>query len=507
MDNLMLAVFLALLLVPLLALILATPYMLLKYRRERELTFSGCAFRYLLLCSILASFFMTMLPFPTFEEAKAITTPAVQLIPFHCVYQLLFQTGLVLTDWSTVLPTLKSHVFFSAFFNIIMLMPVGFFLRALFHCSTKRVLLTGFCISLVFELIQLSGLFFIYPRPYRMFDVDDLIGNTFGAWTGYCIEPFFEQFFPLRFRNEYRSRLGGEVSFARRLFADLIDYAFVVLFAWLGAVALLGHPLHPFIAMGNPRFIPLYFMMFFGASAVLAAVTVQHGGRTLGMQAFGLELRSTGQTCLTLRQCFLRTAIQDVTLLLPALTGWLFYAIDDYNGGIRSTCIAFASAVCVICYACCLLSLFINVVTHGEPFSFERISKTKLGLHPNARAERKLQIFYSGRLNPEAISEVTRTIFEFLLHQGFERKKCLRVQYLAEGVLLEWMKNGLTNVFFDLRYDCRFFRKVLLICAPGRQSVIALHSDDSYIELLSGTRLSFDSYFTGDMNVFSIEVP
>ena len=506
MDSLMFAAYQALLWVPLLTLIPITPYVLFRYRRDKALTYAGCAFGYLLLCSILASFSMTMLPFPDIETVSALTGPAVQLLPFHYIYPLFSQAGRVITDWGIVLPTLRSHVFISALLNIVMLMPTGFLIRALSRCSAKRVMFIGLCISLAFELIQLSGLFFIYPRPYRLFDVDDLICNTLGAWIGGCIEPFFERFFPLRLQSTYRTRLGGEVSFARRLFADLIDYALVVLLA-LPGMAILGLELrHPLAAMKEATFLPRFFLAFFAASAVLAAAAYLCGGRSPGMRAFGFELRSTGRSRMTLWRCLLRSVIRDLDLLLPELIGWLLFAMDDYSG-IWSICIALASAVCVICYAFILFSLFIHIVTHGEPLPFERISGLKLGLHPNARAERRLQIFYSDRLRPEVISGCTQAIFEFLLQQDFEQKKCMRVQYLAEGVLLEWMNNGLADAHFDLRYDRRFFRKALLLCAPGPQSSAALRGDDSYIDMLSGTRLSFDTYFTGDTNVFSIEIP
>lgn len=506
MSSMMIAVFLALLSVPLLTLILVTPYILIKYHRDRGLSFSGCAFRYLLLCSLLASFFMTMLPFPSLEEVETITTPSVQLIPFHCFYQFFFPTEFVTSDWDAVLSGFQLHTFFSAFFNVILLMPVGFFLRALFQWDWKKVLLTGFCISLLFELIQLSGLFFLYPRPYRMFDVDDLIGNTLGSWLGYVIEPFCEPSFPPRLQNTYRSRLGGEVSFSRRLPADLFDYAIVIAASLAELNLFFADPQHPFAAVRDPRFFALFLVFYFCTSFLLAAVTFLRNGRSFGMQIFGLELRSTEDSPLTFWRCLLRTAIQDVYLILPALIGYFTYIIDDFNG-LRSFFLALASAVCVISYACHLFSLFIHIVTHGEPLLFERISGTKLGLYPNARSERKLQIFYSGRLNPDSVSACTQTIYDFLLSQGFEHKKCLRVQYLAEGVLLDWMANGLTGLFFDLRYDRRFFRKALLLCAAGPQTAIALRTDDSYIELLSGTRLSFDTYFTGDMNVFSIDIP
>ena len=44
-----------------------------------------------------------------------------------------------------------------------------------------------FLLSLFFELTQLTGLNFIYPRQYRLFDVDDLMINMLGGILGYFI--------------------------------------------------------------------------------------------------------------------------------------------------------------------------------------------------------------------------------------------------------------------------------------------------------------------------------
>ncbi|MEC3618680.1 VanZ family protein [Bacillus subtilis] len=70
--------------------------------------------------------------------------------------------------------------------NLILLLPVGLLFPLLFAKlnNVKRILLTGFFISLFIELIQLT--FSVYIRTiYRSFDVDDLILNTLGTLIGY----------------------------------------------------------------------------------------------------------------------------------------------------------------------------------------------------------------------------------------------------------------------------------------------------------------------------------
>ena len=73
------------------------------------------------------------------------------------------------------------------FYNILLTLPFGIYLRYYFNCSFKKTFFCTFLLTLFFELTQLSGLYGIYPRPYRLFDVDDLFLNTLGGIIGYAI--------------------------------------------------------------------------------------------------------------------------------------------------------------------------------------------------------------------------------------------------------------------------------------------------------------------------------
>lgn len=60
--------------------------------------------------------------------------------------------------------------------NIVMFLPIGFFLPLLWWVSVPHAVLTGFCVSLFVELCQL-----LQPRGT---DIDDLWLNTLGAAIG-----------------------------------------------------------------------------------------------------------------------------------------------------------------------------------------------------------------------------------------------------------------------------------------------------------------------------------
>ena len=60
-----------------------------------------------------------------------------------------------------------------------------------------------------FELTQLSGLYFIYPRGYRLCDVDDLILNTLGGLIGYFVPGILIRFLPSKDELDKIARVNG----------------------------------------------------------------------------------------------------------------------------------------------------------------------------------------------------------------------------------------------------------------------------------------------------------
>ena len=67
---------------------------------------------------------------------------------------------------------------------------------------------------MVFELTQLSALFGIYPRPYRLCETDDLITNTLGGMIGYWLSRPLTRHLPSRERID-------EVAYRRGMIIQL----------------------------------------------------------------------------------------------------------------------------------------------------------------------------------------------------------------------------------------------------------------------------------------------
>lgn len=175
------------------------------------------------------AYYLVVLPLPDPAAAAEAPGPFLQLVPFHFVSEFLHGTSLNLSDLSTLLPALKEPVVVQPLFNLFLTLPFGVYLAYYFKANWKKVLLFGFLLSLFFEVTQLTGLYGFYAKPYRLFDVDDLILNTAGGMAGYFLSRRITFFLPSREELDKRAYQKGEqVSYPRRFCALLIDF-FVML--------------------------------------------------------------------------------------------------------------------------------------------------------------------------------------------------------------------------------------------------------------------------------------
>ena len=181
---------------------------------------------------MITTYFLVILPLPKMSEVTKPASEMVQLLPFSFIGDFIKETSLVISNPSTYLKALKEPCFYTVVFNILMTIPFGMYLSYYFQCNFKRVVLFSFFLSLFFELTQLTGLYFIYPFPYRLFDVDDLLMNTIGGMLGYFLMMFLHKFLPTREKIDEESiRRGETVSGLRRItlfFLDLVLYTILL---------------------------------------------------------------------------------------------------------------------------------------------------------------------------------------------------------------------------------------------------------------------------------------
>ena len=206
----------AMLIFPFLAALFTIPYIIVQYRRYGSILFLRVLIIYSFIFYLLCAYFLVSLPLPPIEEVQHYTKPIMQLIPFKSLMEFTTSTSLVWNDPATYLTAYNEPSLYLIIFNVLLTVPFGVYLRYYFQYSWKKTLLGSFMLSLSFECLQLSALFGIYPRPYRLFDVDDLITNSFGGMCGYVLTPIFVHFLPTRSKlDEEAFQKGQQVTSMR----------------------------------------------------------------------------------------------------------------------------------------------------------------------------------------------------------------------------------------------------------------------------------------------------
>jgi len=213
---------------PFLALFFTIPFFLHEYHKYGSVSFLRILILYSFILYLLTAYFLVILPLPKKEEVEWMPN-MVRLIPFGFVQDIFRETSFVLTDSSTYFKSLTDPCFYTVLFNLFLTVPFGMYLRYYFRFDFKKTCFSSFAFSLFFELTQLTGLYFIYPYPYRVFDVDDLIVNTLGGMLGYIIMGWIH-FLPTREEIDQRAREKGKVVTGfRRIFVFGLDLFFFVI--------------------------------------------------------------------------------------------------------------------------------------------------------------------------------------------------------------------------------------------------------------------------------------
>jgi glycopeptide antibiotics resistance protein len=168
---------------PVVASVMAIPFALYHYRRHGRVHPWRAFVSYSFVYYLIAAVFLVLLPLPDRpvdqaglaawnDRYGALRTP--RLDPAGFLRDV--------TDAGTA--ARRSRAVAQIAFNVMLLVPFGAYLAYAFRRPLPVVLLLGFLLSLLFETCQLTGIFWIYPGPYRLFDVGDLVLNTTGALVG-----------------------------------------------------------------------------------------------------------------------------------------------------------------------------------------------------------------------------------------------------------------------------------------------------------------------------------
>lgn len=168
-------------------ILLSVPFLIHSYRKYNGVYLRNSFVMASFVLYACCAYGLIIFPLPSLEEASNLTTMLYSFQPFRFIRTFLSSTPFDLGDTGTWMIAFRHHSFLEPFFNFLLLMPLGLYLTGFFRKNLRVAIIIAFCVSLFFEISQLTGLYGIYPRPYRLFDVDDLITNTSGATVGACI--------------------------------------------------------------------------------------------------------------------------------------------------------------------------------------------------------------------------------------------------------------------------------------------------------------------------------
>lgn len=492
MEVTLRAAYIALQIGPFLALLFALPYTVYGYIRTKSVDVWKCTYFYTFCLYFLCAYFVTWLPLPTAETLAKLkpVSEFIQLVPFQSFLDIERRT--LFRDLAIIL------------FNVALTMPLGYFFRELFHISLKRAVLAGFLVSLLYEVTQLTGLFFLYPRPYRIFDIDDLIINTLGAYIGYILAPILSRLLPSISDSEtLRLVQGSEVAFFQRAIAAAIDFL-TVLAAAILVILLIPGLQAPMTSHASLMRFPLFFGLFLGIAVLYSLLS---GCRTPGYRLTGLHLMTGNNLDATRLQCALRTVLMYTGVF--SIPFWVLFFMSIYTeyAGAKSILWVLISALLMMSAARNVLEMMFNAVTNGSSMFYDRVLKTHVAYGRSRKTSLfGIRVIEMLPLIPENVDVLSGDICEALFAAGIQRESVTKVRLMAEGVLLDWIGSGLEGICCELRMDKRFRRKALMVSVPGENKT-GDHKEDTYVDMLGGMNLTLETYYAAGKNICIIHIP
>lgn len=342
---------------PFISALFTMPFILSQYHKYGSISFLKSILIYLFIFYLICAYFLVILPLPKISEVAKMTTPRTQLIPFNFIMDFIHNTSFDITDISTYIKMVKETYFYVPFFNILLTLPFGAYLRYYFKCSMKKTVICTFLLSLFFELTQLSGLYFIYPRGYRLFDVDDLILNTLGGLLGYVISKPILSIIPGIDKINYKAREKGKViSGFRRTVSFLLDI-FILFIIELITILIFKDNIYLSIILA----VIYYFI-----------IPIFLHSSTLGEKFLNIRVLDYNNNINIARLLLRRFLFVILYILIPVfICIYIFNINDDY---IRE----FIGVIVILVMLVMYFITMIKYIFTNKDMIYEKLSKTKL---------------------------------------------------------------------------------------------------------------------------------
>ena len=363
----------AFLVFPFIAFLFTFPYMLYQYRKFGAIPALRTIIVYSCILYLMSAYFLVILPLPPIDEVAHYTTPTMQLVPFQFIVEWINETHIVWNDIHTYIEIINNPVIYQVLYNILMTLPFGIYLRYYFKRNLLETIAFTFLLSLFFELTQLTGLYGIYPRAYRLFDIDDLIINTLGGLLGYAITPLFSWILPTKEKLDQISyEKGRHVTFTRRMLAFGIDIIIVTI---LTSLITIPSPLQ-----GIDKFFNVLGM----SSAYVCSIVIYFMillplwfGKTVGKNTLKLRVVTDENQNVKWYHCLVRYGIL-YFVILPA--PFIVLSLLTHLSGqvlILQLFLLGIITLLMILYISCIFQIFMSVFTGDKLLFYERLSHTK----------------------------------------------------------------------------------------------------------------------------------
>jgi glycopeptide antibiotics resistance protein len=290
-----------------LAALLLVPFVFRSYRKRGEVGLWPGILAFAFLVYGLALVAYTLAPVPQIDEAwcarhTGFTHP--QLNPLRFLSDIAEDRVAPGVRGVLANPAVQQVVF-----NVALFVPLGAYLRHR-RLSVPGVVAAGFGVSLLIECTQLTGNWFLFPCPYRLFDVDDLLANTLGTALGLLFTPLLAKMYG---RTSLPPEAPRPVTTVRRWLGMVVDFV---------AVTLLGVALSaPALLLSGDRVDITPLMPWVPAVLLLLLPAFGSHGATLGQRAVRLRrVRADGG--------------RPGVLVLPALLfgGFGYFALSAFGG-------------------------------------------------------------------------------------------------------------------------------------------------------------------------------
>lgn len=355
----------AILTFPLVALLITFPILLWHYHRFGAISRWSILMLYSFVFYLLCAYFLIMLPLPSVESVAKLTTPRYNLQPLLFIREFIDQNPLRLANPHTWVAAVKAPTVIQPLFNVVLTIPFGFYLRSYFHKSWWQTILLSFCLSLFFELTQLTGDYGIYPRSYRLFDVDDLLLNTTGGFVGFGLTQFILPILPTSQHIKEKLQIQArQVSVFRHATAFVVD--------WLSfsIVSMIGNGL-----VGNVKVFAQPVSLVSLIVVVLLPQLIWR--KTLGMRLVHLKVVNKSEEKATAQQVCRRWLAGYSLFFVPILIGGglAFVSQDSQFYMYGSIIMVLILVIIVILLG---LDMMIDAFRPQHALLFERWSQTKL---------------------------------------------------------------------------------------------------------------------------------